>query len=143
MVVLLGVGVISPSGVPKEEQYPPSWFVAFLKKASPIRYAIEAVCIAEYDGMEFQDMNSEPTAKNPFRSVFRKARDVTRMGGLALVKRGNEILEELGLANESYQGSLEKLAILSLGFLAISWIGLTFQHGPKVASPKHSHSNSS
>jgi len=42
--------VINPSGVSKEKE---SQLIAFLKQFSPIKYAIEAILISEFRGMDF------------------------------------------------------------------------------------------
>jgi ABC-type multidrug transport system ATPase subunit len=129
MVMLLGVGVITPSVIDDDQpQHPPSssMVVEGLKYISPIAYAIRAVCIAEYDGMVFGNPNEKV---GWFRSLFRKVKDFSRMGGLAMAKSGNDILNELGLSDETYQGAMIHLALLSLGFLFLSWIGLMYQNG--------------
>ena len=48
--LLLSFSVINPSGVSKEKQSP---LIAFLKLFSPIKYAIEAILISEFHGLEF------------------------------------------------------------------------------------------
>jgi hypothetical protein len=48
------------------------------------------------------------------------------MGGLALVKDGNEVLSNLGLENASYSDLMNNLALLSGVYLMVSWLGLTF-----------------
>lgn len=52
------------------------------------------------------------------------------MGGLALVKDGNEVLKNLGLETASYSDLMNNLASLSGLYLLISWLGLSF-FGPK------------
>jgi hypothetical protein len=49
------------------------------------------------------------------------------MGALALVKNGDQVLEELGLGNETYEGAMKHLIYLSAINLIISWIGLNLQ----------------
>jgi hypothetical protein len=60
-----------------------------------------------------------------------------KMGGLALVKDGNEVLANLGLENASYSDLMNNLALLAGVYLTVSWLGLTFG-GPKFmdATPK-------
>lgn len=53
-----------------------------------------------------------------------------KMGGLALVKDGNEVLANLGLESASYSELMKNLAMLSGAYLVVSWLGLTFG-GPK------------
>jgi ABC-type multidrug transport system ATPase subunit len=139
MVLMLGVGVITPSGVDTGEDVDdirPSFFVSVLKMISPIAYAIRAVCIAEYQGMQFRDPEDEIRRGilSPFIAMMRKIKAVFRMGGLALVKSGDEILEELGLGNDTYRGELINLAVISFLFLVIAWLGLMFQRGSATKS---------
>lgn len=54
-----------------------------------------------------------------------------KMGGLALVKDGNEVLANLGLENASYSDLMNNLALLAGVYLTASWLGLTFFGGPK------------
>lgn len=123
MVILMTVGTINPSGVDTSEPQPV--LVEALKQVSPIAYAIRAVCIAEYRGMEFQD----PQARggNVFTRGRRILRDLPKMGALALVKNGDQVLDELGLGKKDYKGEMKHLAILSIGNLLLSWIGLKVQ----------------
>jgi ABC-2 type transporter len=137
MVLLLGVGVITPSGEVDMENDQPSFFVSVLKQISPIAYAIRAVCIAEYDGMVFYDPNAEIRRGilTPLIVFIRKVKSIFRLGGLALVKRGDEILEELRIGDDTYCGSMMHLAALSTMFLLIAWIGLMLQPGPQSKRP--------
>ncbi|KAL3918358.1 MAG: hypothetical protein SGARI_007491 [Bacillariaceae sp.] len=134
MVLMLGVGVITPSGVDTGEDVDeshPSVVVTLLKQLSPIAYAIRAVCIAEYEGMQFRDPEDgvRRGLRTPFVATFRMVKAIFRMGGLALVKNGDEILEELGLGDETYGGEMADLAAISLLFLLVAWLGLMFQRG--------------
>jgi hypothetical protein len=56
--------------------------------------------------------------------VFVEALKLPKMGGLALVKNGNQGLQEFGLEKETNEGSMRHLTLLSLANLVISWIGL-------------------
>lgn len=120
MVLLMSVGVINPSGVDPSE--PPPAVVDTLKALSPVAYAIKAVCIAEYRGAEFQDPSGGK------RGIFGRGRsllrDLPKMGALALVRNGDQVLQELGLGNETYEGAMWHLIYLSAINLVISWIGL-------------------
>ncbi|KAL3928954.1 MAG: hypothetical protein SGARI_004890, partial [Bacillariaceae sp.] len=122
LVVLMTVGIINPSGVDTEPAPP---VVEALKQVSPVAFAIRAVCLAEYRGMEFQD----PLAgKRGFFSRGRSLlRDLPKMGALALVKNGDQVLDELGLGQQDYKGAMKHLAMISFFNLALSWIGLRFQ----------------
>lgn len=126
MVLLMSVGVINPSGVDASEPKPV--IVEALKCLSPVAYAIKAVCIKEYSGMEFQDPSGQ--TKNMFLRGRNVLRDLPKMGALALVKNGDQVLKELGLGNETYSGAMRHLILLSAANLIISWIGLSF-HGSR------------
>ena len=125
MVILMTVGVINPSGV--DPDLPPPMVVQGLKQFSPIAYAVKAVCLAEYTGMEFQD-----PAGSKNRNIFQRGRnlmkDLPKMGALALVRNGQQVLDELGLGDETYEGAMMHLVILSAVNLLISWVGLQMQN---------------
>ena len=127
MVILMTVGVINPSGVDPSEPEPA--VVGVLKQLSPIAYAVKAVCLAEYTGMEFQHPDANGNGKKlNFLSRSRNVlKDLPKMGGLALVKNGEQVLTALGLGDETYEGSMRHLAVLSVANLALSWIGLMLQ----------------
>jgi hypothetical protein len=117
MVVFMVVGIINPSGVDKMR--PPPQFLQYLKSASPIKWAVEALCIAEYSGMEFE---IEKNARWPWQRFS----DLPKLGGLAMVRNGNQVLEALGLENATYDGVMKKLTVLSGIYLLFSWVGLHF-----------------
>ena len=121
MVILMTVGVINPSGVALDN--PPPAIIQTLKRISPIAHAVKAVCLAEYRGMEFQRSKGKALAK-----------ELPKMGGLALVKNGDQVLEELGLGQDTYRGAMEHLAVLSAVNLLISWVGLHKQSGSNRSS---------
>ena len=121
MVILMTVGVINPSGVASTE--PPPAIIQTLRRYSPISYAVKAICLAEYRGMEFKRSNGRALAK-----------ELPKMGALALVKDGEHVLEELGLGKDTYRGAMEHLAILSGVNLLISWLGLHRQSGSNRSS---------
>ena len=123
MVILMTVGIINPSGVDASEPHPLA--VEVLKQLSPIAFAVKAVCLAEYRGMEFQHPDMEN--KNFFARGRSVLRDLPKMGALALVKNGDQVLEELGLAKDSYNNAMWHLAALSASSLLLSWIGLHLQ----------------
>jgi ABC-type multidrug transport system ATPase subunit/ABC-type multidrug transport system permease subunit len=126
MVILMTVGVINPSGVDVSEPQPV--VVEALKQISPIAYAIRAVCIAECRGMEFQNpYTTNKGGGNVFTRGRRLLRDLPKMGALALVQNGDQVLDELGLGNKDYKGAMKHLLILSIGNLFFSWIGLNVQ----------------
>eukprot|EP00931_Biecheleriopsis_adriatica_P042003 TRINITY_DN23943_c0_g1_i1.p1 TRINITY_DN23943_c0_g1~~TRINITY_DN23943_c0_g1_i1.p1 ORF type:complete len:639 (+),score=121.00 TRINITY_DN23943_c0_g1_i1:30-1946(+) len=78
MIVHMLTGVIDPAGAAAQQ---PGRVMQMLQHLSPIRYAIEALCVAELGGMD----------------LARSAADAPRMGGLALVRTGDEVLRRLGI----------------------------------------------
>jgi len=115
MVVLMVVGIINPSGVNADE--PPPQLVQYLKTVSPIKWAIEALCVSEFRDMEF--------AKTK-RGLWRRVLDLPRMGAFAMVQDGNQVLDALGLADATYEQIMRSLTILTCANLFISLVGLTF-----------------
>lgn len=103
----------NPSGVDITKKQP--FIIRLLKRMSPISIAIEALCIAEYDGMDFSEDGMQWSWK-----------DLPRMGGLAFVRNGDQVIEALGLSNKSYSGMMKSMFVLSISNLIMSWIGLTF-----------------
>lgn len=104
--------VINPSGVDSSAKIP--FFIQFLKRISPIGMAIEALCIAEYKGMSFSEKGMRWSLK-----------DLPRMGGLALVRNGDQVIDALGLNNKSYEGLMNNMLIVSAMNLCLSWFGLS------------------
>lgn len=113
LVVLMVVGIINPSGM--ESTKPQPAVVRALKFFSPIAPAIQAVCVAEYDGMEFDK------SRGGWR---RTLAELPKMGALAMVQNGKQVLEALGLDKISYGGAMKHMLGLSLLNFLISWIGL-------------------
>lgn len=120
LVVLMVVGVINPSGV--DLLHPPPPIVRIMKYFSPFSFAIEALCLGEYPGMEFDTAG---------RGWFQRFSDLPKMGGLAMVRNGDQVIEALGLADKNYSAIMKQLAMLSLGNLAVGWLGLLFHQVPK------------
>ena len=128
-IVLMAVGIINPSGVVVREGGTP-WIVQWLKNISPIRWAIEATCVAEFRGMEFGETSKGSSDKRGGRRGMWGSRvrwsDLPRMGGLALVQSGDQVLDALGLGKATYSNLMRSLLTLSGINLFVSWIGLTF-----------------
>ena len=122
MVVLMSVGVINPGGV--DTTVTPPLVIRSLASFSPVKWAIEAVLVAEFQDMKFSSSQDE---KHGFLNRFR---DLPKMGGLALVQDGNQVLDALGLKYKSFDGIIQNMMKLTLVNLVISWIGLTFA-GPR------------
>ena len=127
MTVLMAVGVINPSGVDESARKP--LVIKLLKMFSPVSAAIEALCIAEYKGMSFEHNGKKPRWN---------LRDLPRMGGLALIRNGDNVLKALGLSGKSYHQCIKELGVMSFLSLAVSWIGLSVT-GP--SSSEHGTEN--
>lgn len=125
MVLLMSVGIINPSGV--DPEHPPPAVVEALRQLSPIAFAIKAVCIAEYRGMEFESSKKRKNILQFGISGISALKDLPKMGALALVRNGDQVLQELGLGDETYGGSMRHLAFLSAANLVVSWVGLKMQ----------------
>ena len=115
MVILMAVGVINPSGVDAND--PPPAVIQWIKSISPIKWTIEALCVAEFRGMEFAETEGKR---------WQALRDMPKMGGLALVKNGDQVLEALGLSELTYEYVMERLTSLAGVSLFLSWLGLTW-----------------
>jgi hypothetical protein len=125
MIILMTVGIINPSGVDSSEPQPA--ILEALKQLSPIAFAVKAACLAEFRGREFQRPDDE--TRNIFSRGSAVLKDLPKMGALALVKNGDQVLEELGLAKETYKSAMWHLATLSVANLLVSWLGLHLQNG--------------
>lgn len=121
MVVLMAVGIINPSGVDKSS--PPPAFVRWIKMMSPIRWAIEALCVGEFRGIDLR-----PDRTNQRGFLFSKRlgmiKDLPKMGAFAMVENGDQILDALALKDADFGTILCNLALLSAANLAVSLIGL-------------------
>jgi ABC-type multidrug transport system permease subunit len=122
IVVLMVVGVINPSGVNLDDG-PPNQIMQILCFFSPIKWAIESLVTAEFSGMIFED---DSTNKHSSRGVWDRLQDLPKMGALAFVKNGNDVLANLGLGKATYTELMTHLCLLSGIYLTISWIGLSF-----------------
>jgi hypothetical protein len=72
------------------------------------------------------------------------------MGGLALVRNGDQVIDALGLSGKTYAGTMKHLAALTLFNIFLSWMGLLSQkrsRGPRrdsfSVSTQHKHSGTS
>lgn len=127
IVILMVVGVINPSGV--DPNRPPPRIVQLLKRISPFAYSIEALCLGEYPGVIFQ-MN-DPSSTNQhsrFRpGWFQRVQNMKRMGGLALINTGDQVIEALGLQNQTFYNALRHLGWISMCNFLLSWFFLEWQ----------------
>jgi ABC-type multidrug transport system ATPase subunit len=118
LVILMVVGVINPSGVDPSKPAPK--VVQWIKRVSPFASCIEALCLGEYPGMKF--------ARDDIQGFgwFRRVLNLPRMGGLALVRDGDQVVDALGLTGLTFEGSMKHLSVLVLGNLMLSWLGLLY-----------------
>ena len=125
MVVHMVTGIINPSGAgagaaPGAPPPAPLWRLA--RALSPIRWAIEALCVGEFEGME----------------IDAKASRLPQMGGLALVSSGDMVLERLGVPRDAAR-PLRRLAALSVAHAAAAALFLVAtapRHlAPRAAAP--------
>ena len=123
IVVLMVVGVINPSGVNLDEDGRPNMIMQILGFFSPIKWAIESLVTAEFSGMIFED---DKINNNNNKGVWGRLQDLPKMGALAFVKNGNDVLTNLGLGKATYTELMDHLGLLSGIYVTISWIGLSF-----------------
>lgn len=89
MVIHMLVGVIDPAGADAESD---GALMSTLRTLSPIRHAIEALCLAELKDVRFAKSSG---GKGP--GFMRALADAPKLGALAGVRNGNEVLERLGV----------------------------------------------
>ena len=111
VILLMVVGVLNPGGVDPTATTP--LLVQWIKKFSPVASAIEGLVTAEFEGKKFLAP-----------SFFERYRELPRMGGLALVKDGDETLKALGLQESSLDTALSHMKALSLMNFVFWWVGL-------------------
>ena len=106
MIVHMVLGVLNPAGVDPTAQ--PSRLLQLVSHASPIKWSIRHLCCLELRGME----------------LSRSAKEAPRMGGLALVTSGDEVLERLGLEHETSARCTRAQLSLLLAEMAVALAGL-------------------
>lgn len=116
MIVHMVLGIINPAGT--ADTKPPSAGVRLVAHASPIKWAIRALVCAELRGLELDE---------------RSLRDAPRMGGLALVKSGDEVLSRLGLGETTSAACCVRLARVLAAELALAYAALRLAR-PRFAS---------
>lgn len=104
-VVHMVVGVISPAGASKK---PPSAAMRAVALTSPIKWVIRSVMCSELRGMQL------------VRSTLSGG---PRMGGLALVRSGDQVLERLGLQDETAAHASARLGMLTGAYLLAALVG--------------------
>jgi ABC-type multidrug transport system ATPase subunit len=128
LIVLMVVGVINPSGVDPSKPMP--FILEFVKKFSPFAHCIEALCLGEYPGMTFYP--------EPGENWFKRFSKLPKMGGLAMVRNGDQVIDALGLRGKTFEGSMKSLLWISGFNLLSSWIGLLFHQNRKRTKPTQS-----
>ena len=83
-----------------------------LAAISPIRWAIDALCISELRGMNFE------------RGSIGEA---PKIGALAMVTTGDQVLSKLGLENRTYRQAMMNLARILAAEVSVAILGLAFQ----------------
>ncbi|KAI2491200.1 ABC-2 type transporter [Fragilaria crotonensis] len=126
MVLFMVVGVINPSGVDKQSS--PPRVVKLLQILSPIKWAIEAVLIGEFQGIDLRVKGQRP---------WEKIRDLPKFGAFAMVQNGDQILASLGLDTSTYNGVMKHMALLALANLCLSWIGLELNRNVRGVKTSH------
>ncbi|KAL3800892.1 hypothetical protein ACHAW5_002043 [Stephanodiscus triporus] len=114
-VILMVVGVINPSGINPDD--PPNRTMQLLEYFSPIKWAIESLVTAEFRGMIFDKED---------KGLLGQLKDLPKMGALALVQNGDDVLTNLGLGTAKYADLMRQLGILSAFYLMMSWFGLSY-----------------
>ena len=109
MVVYMVLGIINPAGAAAK---PPSAFIRWLSHLSPIKWSIRALCCAELRGLKLEKGSLS---------------DTPRMGALALVTSGEQVLERLGLSEESAAKACRRLGHVLVAQLAVAVIGLQWR----------------
>jgi hypothetical protein len=86
--------------------------VTWLSHLSPLKWSIRALCCAELRGLELErgSLSAAP-----------------RMGALALVTSGEQVLERLGLQSESAGHACGKLGLLLVLQLGAALFGLQWR----------------
>jgi len=123
MVVYMVLGIINPAGAAAKL---PSRPIRLLSHLSPIKWSIRALCCAELRGLELEKGSLS---------------DTPRMGVLALVTSGEQVLERLGLQEETAAGSCRRLGMLLALQLGAALVGLHWRrpHFQAMAEPVPAH----
>jgi hypothetical protein len=111
MVVHMLVGVIDPAGADSE---PDGVFMRALRMLSPVRHAIEALCLCELKDVSFA---------KPKGGKLSSLMAGPSMGALAGVRSGNEVLDKLGVA-EAFAQPMRALAMLCAAHLGAGLLAL-------------------
>jgi len=107
MVIHMLVGVIDPAGASSE---PDGFLMRTLRQLSPVRHAINALCISELKDLELAKKKG---------GFLRQLADAPQMGALAGIRSGNEVLDKLGILT-SFEEPLKCLGLLAGLHLAAS-----------------------
>jgi ABC-2 type transporter len=127
MIILLSVGLLTQGDVADTKE--DSLLTRALKSISPIYYANKAVCLQEYHGMIFRDSSADKRSNDKIRLLWNLVRGErpNMKSAMSMVNTGDDIIEELGIDDASFDECIQRLIMLSILFLVISWIGLVVQ----------------
>mmetsp|Transcript_31283 Transcript_31283/g.90957 ORF Transcript_31283/g.90957 Transcript_31283/m.90957 type:complete len:244 (-) Transcript_31283:272-1003(-) len=109
MVLMMIVGVKNPAGVQSRALPLPLSLIATI---SPIRWAIDAMLIAELRGATFEPSQGDSGPK---------------IGALAATRSGSHVLDRLGMANASGGHATKRLVQITIGNLILAALGLAWQ----------------
>jgi len=105
MVVHMVLGIINPAG--QSSAKPPSKLLEAVANTSPIKWTVRGLCVADLRG-----------------AVLSRSRlsNAPRMGALALVQSGDQVLERLGLESESASRCASSLGLLLAAELSVALV---------------------
>jgi hypothetical protein len=151
MVIYILIGAIGPAGRTESKTGNKSpFYIDIIRKASPIRWACEALCVDEFSDKVY--INGKPnivlekvgkymsrfirfvlyqpimqklqvSAQSNLNKLFPKRKQVDNNRKLIL-KNKDKTLEKLGIANAKYEQSISILWKLLLSHLGITLVGL-------------------
>ena len=135
MVVYVIMGTIGPVKLQKGKKDHLPAYLKFVRYASPIRSACEAICVAEFSNKTFAKSKIESTLKFikfipsmisdfAFRVYKNRLQPITKRQR----KDGDYVLKDIGLANSSYNGGNFSLMKMVLIHTALAFIGLMFNN---------------
>ena len=119
MVIHMLVGVIDPAGADSE---PDGALMRTLRALSPVRHAIEAVCLAELRDVHFAKPKGTP-GLGALAGAVGGGGGGPSMGALAGVWSGNDVLQKLGVAR-SFAQPMRALGTLAALHLAAGLLAL-------------------
>mmetsp|Transcript_24845 Transcript_24845/g.58981 ORF Transcript_24845/g.58981 Transcript_24845/m.58981 type:complete len:807 (-) Transcript_24845:42-2462(-) len=135
MIILLSVGMLTQGDV--ETMGDESLLVVALQSISPIYYANKAICLQEYHGMLFED----PLTISLFGFIINRMRrkEMKMKEIVSAAPTGDDIVEELGIGDKTFEDTIRRLVGLSILFLFIfgsdSWCKRPKVEGDNLVPP--------